>query len=409
VQGRGHDSDWRVLLPIAYAGGGHGFKSWGVIPVVFKGPGWWCAPLALSGGWRNSAGGWTTWATPLLHIATDDRGRVTGFHALTWFHHADGDVVFPLVWSLGPHGHRNVGVLPVYVGGPHYNVIPPALTAWWAGAGGRSWLWVGPLFHRHTDFSGRVADWSLLTWFQTGRTSVLFPVLAFKPSEHVGADAGINHHEAVISPVYVQTRHATAIVPAATVAWSAHGRTTTVAAAGLAHWTTDDRSGRLLHAHALTWFTLKHADVALPLWWHWHSAGDRERTLILPVAYRHREGDAATTYVVPPLIAVRHGDHLDQSVAWELPPWNSQHAGADHETHLLWFLFRHEQVAGTRTTLVLPLWWSKQPARQPMSWQVLGGVLAKNCNYTTGHSRWYLLRWIPLGGQTSFATAPARS
>ena len=406
----GRDSAWRVLFPIAYAGGGEGWKSFGVIPLVFKGPGWWCAPLGLSGGWRNDDGGWTTWVTPLFHIATNDRGHVTGFHALTWFHHVDGDVVIPVFWSLGEPGHRNIGVIPFYLGGPHYNVIPLGLTTWWHGDRGRTWLWITPLFHRHTDATGKVADWSVLTWFQTGATTVVIPILAAIPLDHVDPKApGINHHHGVISPVYVQTKHATVIPPLVTARWSAHGRDTTLVA-GIAHWTTDAASGRLLHGNALVWFDLKHASAIAPLYWHWQRAGDRERTLMLPVAISHREGASSTTYVLPPLIAEHHGGNLDTSVAWQLVPFTTQYAGADHETNLLWFLFRHERIQGTRTTLVLPLWWSKQPEHQPMSWQILGGMVAKNCNYLTGHSRWYLFGLIPLGRKSSFATLePTRS
>jgi hypothetical protein len=127
-----------------------------------------------------------------------------------------------------------------------------------------------------------------------------------------------------------------------------------------------------------------------------------------PLYYQRAQGRELTATVLPLLFSYHRGAALDTSLAYQLIPFIRQRADDGSEVNLLWRLF-HTRSTRDRTEVMLgPLWWSEHHPGAPASWQILGGLIARDCNYATGTYRWYAFWLIPLGSRKPYAhPAPA--
>lgn len=72
-------------------------------PFYMQGSDWWTVPLLLSAGWMNSAGGTTTWVTPLFHSTSRYTGDVESFHVGPFLYGQDCWGFLPLWYTSSPY------------------------------------------------------------------------------------------------------------------------------------------------------------------------------------------------------------------------------------------------------------------------------------------------------------------
>jgi hypothetical protein len=394
-----HGRDYDVLFPLAWATGRAGHRHYGIVPAWFQGERWWCAPPLLSGGATSGDGSRSLWLTPLAHIDHDRSGAIDDMHVLNWLHGRDYDVLFPLAWATGRAENRHYGILPVWLQGERWWCAPPLLSGGVKRADGSRSLWVTPLAHADHDREGAVRDAHVLTYFHGRGYDVLFP-LAWATGR-----AGQRHYGVI--PAWFQGERWWCAPPLLSGGLSHRngGRSTWVTP--LFHRRTA-ADGSLLHEHLLTYVATPSFETAFPLYWSWRSKSGDRRSLMLPVYYRCAGGDGdATTTVGPALFSYHSGQRLNTSLGYQLIPFVVQHAADGREVNVLWRLMHERRTAGVSESMVAPLWWSERRDGAPSRWQILGGLLARNCNYQTGHYRYYALWLIPLGGQGHFKPSAA--
>ncbi|HAK95278.1 MAG TPA: hypothetical protein DCM87_09810 [Planctomycetes bacterium] len=455
--------DYKLLPPLAYEFGEEGERYRGIVPLYFESPGMGCAPFLLSGWWKKGDGGRTCWATPLFHY-TDDGVNAPSFHVLNYFQGPGYKSFFPLVfvnddgglavaplfaggknylylppalscWYRNAEGGRTLWVTPFfrhatdgegrtwfhalnyfqspdsrclfpffyhsddgdlwlapgYFGGKDYLCLPPLLSGWRRRDDGGDSLWVTPLFHRTRDGAGG-SWWHLLNYFQGPNHKLLFPFFysVGSPEErHLG-----------VIPLYFQTPTACSVPLALSASWRRKdgGRTTWVTP--LFHQRTA-ADGALQSRHLLNWFETERFQTLFPAYWR---AGDT-RAFVPPlyVSYANEDG-GRTRSVLWPLSAARTGGSaLDRSWSTQLKPFVYQRAGDDYEFNFLWRLF-HVRRMGARSQLaVSPLWWSESGGEgTPAGYQILGGLFARDCNYTRKTYRYRLLWVIPVSGDRTY-------
>ncbi len=426
-----HAPDYDLVLPLAWRSGPVGERSYGLLPLWVSAPGWWLSPALLSGWHQRDDGGGSLWITPLVHRGTDATGRPTDWHALSFIHHGTTDMLLPLAWRSGVAGSRSYGLLPLWVSAPGWWLSPALLSGWHRRDDGGGSLWITPLIHRGTDAAGRPTDWHVLTLIHHGDTDLLLPV-AWRTGPP-GARTTVvlpffvqGPGYTVAAPFYASRERAdgsgrdVAVVPfvvggpgywVAPLLLSGHvrqaaGRSTTVLTP-LYHRTSQD--GELCHMHLLTYIETPELRTAFPLYWDWHGAGTR-RVLALPFYYQSRNsaGDL-TAGVLPALFSYHSGRELDTSLAYQLIPFVVQDTAQGSEVNVLWRLFHRRARASVTEVEVGPLWWSEHQRGAPASWQILGGLVARSCNYQARTSRYSML-WgmIPCGGRQQFETTSAQ-
>ncbi|MEK7414990.1 MAG: hypothetical protein AAB263_16875, partial [Planctomycetota bacterium] len=417
--------DWQAVVPFAWRAQVEGGTNTGVIPLWFSGPRWWTVPLALSGGWQRDDGRRSDWFTPLVHVEHNAAGKVDAWHALNWLHEPTGDVVFPLAWNIGPEGARHSGVLPFWVGGPNYDVIPPLLSARWQRPDGGSTTWVTPLFHVGKDHDGQINDWHALNWIHDHDDDIVFPLAWFSGPANARYRnvipfwfQGPNH---LVVPPWYQVTHDDGTVsrgfvplwfssanwwvapPVLSGAWTGDDGHRTVMATPFFH-RTSDANGKLVHQHLLNWISSEDFDTVLPLYWRWRGDDGARRNLFVPLWYSSANRDGTgTTAVLPPLFAYRTTRSLDTSLPFQLMPFTMQSANDGHEINILWRLFHRRRIGTTTEYMVGPLWWSEHRSDAPTQWQILGGFVGRDTDQTSRTSRAYAL-WglLSLGGRSPF-------
>jgi hypothetical protein len=407
-----HGKNYRVAFPLFYSLGAAGEKHSGFIPLYVAGPRYWAAPLALSAGWKKSGGGSSTWITPLFHIDRDQSHTVTGFHAANYIQSSHGKILFPIAWSIGDREHRRLGLLPLWLSGPDYAVSPPLLSAWWRRSDGGGSLWVTPLFHKTSDSSGKTYQWHALNIFHHRTTTVFFPL--------AWSRGAAGERKRVILPLYFQGPHHLVVAPlyfrrnknwmaplVLSAGWTTAAGRTTTAVTPFFHRTTA-ADGTLQHQHLLTYFGTKEFSAAFPLYWRWRGDAGGSHRLIAPFYYQHAHGDGGRTHaILPALFSYRTGKHMDTSLPYQLFPFVVQRAGDGHELNVLWRLFHLRTRSNVDEVMVGPLWSSEHHAGAPTKWQILGGLLARDCNYKSGSSRYYAFWIFPLGKRSHFAPTAA--
>ena len=96
---------------------------------------------------------------------------------------------------------------------------------------------------------------------------------------------------------------------------------------------------------------------------------------------------------------------MDTSLSMQLGPFVYQHAGQDYEFNFLWRLFSIQRRGEYSRVTMFPIWWQERPSPQTLSqFTILGGLIARDCNYDNGTYRYRILWFIPVTGSRSFTT-----
>ncbi|MFM2091757.1 MAG: hypothetical protein RLZZ127_2246, partial [Planctomycetota bacterium] len=168
----------QVLIPLAWHHRSRrdpADRSLGVLPLWVQGPGWWTAPILLTGR-SASAGAATTWITPLAHRTTGPDGGhqhlgpwVQAWSPATATAPASAFAgLLPLAWRTTRGEAATTAVMPVWFQGPDWWAVPPALSARWRDGQGGTTTWITPLAHRRSDAGGMTSQHAGLWW--QGRT-----------------------------------------------------------------------------------------------------------------------------------------------------------------------------------------------------------------------------------------------
>lgn len=325
---------WRsghAVLPFWWRWGPEGARRTVAAPVYAGGPGWWAAPLLLSGSWKERTGGRTTWITPLHHRTTDARGRVAHAHLLTALWNADRWAVLPVAWG----GRGRINVMPAWFSGDGWWFAPPLLSGSLRGRDGRT-TWVTPLFHRSTDAQGRLRHQHIGPWLQGQERMGLLPIAWRTPSS------------SGLLPVWISGRHWWTIPVGLTASWRNRDGSRTTVVGPLAHWRSD-ADGGVRSAHVLTYVRTRDTHLLLPLAWH-HDRTGRATWGVLPLAMKGHHWWAAP-------VLLSGGRHRPEtSTLWLTPLFHRHRDGARSSLHLATWFSGREGDRGYRA--LAPLFWS---------------------------------------------------
>jgi hypothetical protein len=403
-----------------------------------EGPGYWAVPPLLTGSWTYVDGGRTTWVTPLYHSTTDPQGRLASLHVGPFFHGPGYWAVPPLLtgsWRRSDGG-TTTWITPLFhlssdAGGraesahlaPFYFwerdrfwFVLPAFTGTWSHKEGGQSTWVTPLFHLTSDKEGVAESLHVAPVYFWERDSywVVPPILAaggrhddggwstwITPLFHRTTDKGGDAESLHLAPLFLWKRDSFWLAPPILAGGLTHGdgsRSTWVTP--LFHSTTD-REGRLVSLHAGPYVQGDDFRFLVPVYWEWTDALKTRRSIVPLLFTRTAEPDGdVTTSVLWPFFSHFSGKELDTSLGMQLQPFVYQTAGDDYELNFLWRLVHLRRQGTVATTMVGPLWWSERPKDGvPAEFQVLGGLVARDCNYDKGLYRYRILWIIPLGSQ----------
>lgn len=403
-----------------------------------EGRGYWAVPPLLIGSWKHLGGGRTTWVTPLFHSTTDSEGKLESLHVGPYFQGPDYWAVPPLLtgsWKRS-EGGRTTWITPLFhhssdaegrAESAHFApfylwerdhgwLVPPIFTGTWKHQEGGESTWLTPLFHLTSDKDGAAESFHAGPVYFWERDSywVAPPILAgggrhedggwstwVTPLFHATSDKEGTVESAHVAPLYFWKRDSFWLAPPLLAGGVTHedgARSTWVTP--LFHSTTD-REGKLESLHAGPYIQGTDYRYLVPLYWEWTDALRTRRSLVPLLFARTAEPDGnATTSILWPLFFHLSGKELDSSLGIQLRPFVYQTAGDDYEFNFLWRLF-HLRLQGTASTVMVgPFWWSERPeAGAPAEFQVLGGLVARDCNYDKGLYRYRILWIIPLGSQ----------
>ena len=416
---------WQMLFPLAYSSGQAEQRQLGLFPFFFSGPDYWTVPLALSGGGQRNDGGSTTWITPLFHVSHAADGHRDGMHALTWLASDSGHALLPFYYDYGADDDRQQGIIPLWFSTPTSTTLPLLLSGRWRlEAGGHS-TWITPLFHRGSDAAGNTTDWHALNVIHAGDTTVIAPLAWFSgtaenrerivlPIYFQGSD------HLVIAPLYYRTTspegNHSGLLPlwfsgpdwwttplALSAGWSSGDRHTTMLTP-LYHRTTEH--GETQNLHLLTYISSPEIQAVAPLYWQWRTDAGGQRTVLAPLWYQHSEASGDFTATAMPLLFSYHrGAELDTSFGYQLFPFIVQNTTSGHEYNALWRLVHVREQHGSTEMSLWPLWWSEHREQVPASWQILGGLVGRECDReqhtSLSYAAWGALRF---GSRTTYAT-----
>jgi len=386
-------SEDKVLFPLAYHSKGEKGDHFGIFPLFFRSPDSTFVLPLLSGWWKRGAGGRSIWITPLYHSTTDGHGK-HWFHVVNYFQGPDDFCFFPLLYYSGAEGNEWLGVFPLCFSGPDSIFFPFLLSGRWKGSDGTSNTWITPLFHTSTDRLGQT-EFHCLNYFQGPGYKLLFPFA-------YSLDKGEKKYRGVI-PFYFQWPGAAVSPLMLYASWERQDGGRNSWATPLFHQSTDS-SGRLENRHLVNWFESDDFETLFPLYWNWKNSEGVERTLVPPLYSKvdTPEGECSHS-VLWPLFEYRNGKTIDHSFLTQMKPFLYQRAGADYEFSLLWELLQLEREDGNESTTVAPFYYSERPAGEKLSrFQVLGGLYARDCDYTSRTSRKRLFWIFPIGSENKF-------
>ena len=426
-----HTRSSDTVLPLFWLGGEEGHRHLGLLPFYLGGTGYRVVPLAGSWWTRRPDGGGSLWITPLAHRGTDASGRPTDWHVLNVVHHGDLDAVIPLMWASGDADHRRHAVLPAWFSGPGYWLCPPLLSGASDHADGSTSLWITPLMHRDRDQDGHWTSWHALTAWHHGDTTGILPLAWW--SGPAGArrivvlpcfSQGPGYR--VLAPLWYRVERPQGayhglipfyaagpdswIAPLALAGqWRSGPQRTTTVITPLYHRTTEQSeigaASTVRSMHLLNYIETPDGSTAFPLYWQWRTADGGNSHLVLPLCYEHCDAtDAGDLCLLPALVDYHHAHQLDTSLGRQLIPFLVQRADDGHELNILWRAFHWRSQGGTTEVGVSPLWWTESRAGVPVTFQILGGLIARTCNPEAKTSRvTALLGLIPITKRSSYA------
>jgi hypothetical protein len=296
---------------------------------------YWAVPPLLSGSRRNANGSWTTWFTPLVHAEGSKEGSIDRLDLTpVWY------------WSKG-----------------RYWAIPPLFSGGGMHSDGAESLWVTPLFHDTLDLEGELESLHVFPfWFwKRGEYWSVAPLMTGGFTRPDGS------HRTWVTPLYHEDITA---------------------------------EGALHSRHFLSYFDGPDYQHVAPVYWDWTTREQIRHTMVPPLFFRTEEPSGDVTTSLPwPLLTVRSGQALEDSIGMELRPFLYQSGGKDYEFNFLWRVFSLLHEEESTRVMVGPLWKSEKPDPEGsmMSFQILGGLFARDCNYDTRRYRYRILWGIPLG------------
>jgi hypothetical protein len=374
---------WKVFFPFFYQIGEHA----GVPPFYFRGPDYWASPTLASGWWKHADGAESTWITPLFHRTVDKDGKLRHMHALNYFRGRDWEVFFPFGYRFG----ERAGVGPFYLAGPGYRTSPALLSGWWKHADGAESTWITPLFHRTVDRDGTLRHMHALNYFQGADWKVFFP-LGYQTKDHAG-----------VIPIYFRGKNYKISPPLLSAWWRHRDGAESTWITPLFHQTLGPE-GEVRHAHFLSYMQGKNWKSLAPLYLQWKGADGTTRSIVPGLYWGWTDAQNTTCRsILPPLFWYRRGAELDKSPAFQARPFSFQRAGRDRELNVLWRMFHFRREGTSTRVMVGPFWMSERPERgKPARVQVLGGLLARDCNYDRGTYRYRVLWLFPVGPRRRF-------
>jgi hypothetical protein len=402
-----------------------------------QGRDFWGIPPLLTGGWRHAGGGSTTWVTPLFHATTDAKGDLESLHVGPYLEGRNYWAIPPLLsWHVSwPDQTETTWLTPAFhlsadaagwTSGhlfpaffferDSYWVAPPLVTGSWTQKDGAQTTWVTPMFHLTEEPNGDLRSLHVApAWFwERNKYWLALPLLSGGGTHEDGAQT------TWITPIFHYTEDAA-------------GATESFHTFPVFFWKRDDYwvapfllsggftrpdgsyrtwisplyhddyagDGTLVSRHALNYFEGQRYHHVFPVFWDWESQDDVRHTLVAPPVFvRTEEPNGAVTASLPwPIVTWRTGRELDTSLGMELRPFLYQEAGEQYEFNFLWRMVSVLREEESTRVMVGPLWYSERP-NVPDAWtsfQILGGLLARDCNYATHRYRYRLLWLIPLG------------
>ncbi|MFO0982641.1 MAG: hypothetical protein U1E76_13065 [Planctomycetota bacterium] len=395
VQGPDH---W-LLFPLAYGIDEPEGQTLGIVPLYFQTARSRLVLPLLSGWLKSHDDAETLWLTPLYHQTCDQDGNLLSRHLLTFYQEGDFSFLFPFAYSVGKTNGTHRGLLPLWVDGPGYDASPLLLSGLWHNDDGDRSLWITPLFHARWN-DQEVRSWHLLNYFSGPDYDVWFP-LYFSFGES-------GRRSVACVPLYFASPRG-AVAPLCLSGWwkdRDQGETTWITP--LFH-ETRAADGNLTSWHIANYFAGDDYHLLFPLYFQWTRNDGADRKLV-PLLYSREElqdGDT-TQSLLGPLITWRRGRQLDTSLLFELHPFAQQSCEDGSELNLLWRLFHTRSRAGADEVMVGPFYSSERPSADvPSTYQILGGLFARDCNYATSTYRYRLFWFFPIGARTSFASDAA--
>ena len=402
-----------------------------------QGRDFWGIPPLLTGGWGRQGGGNTTWVTPLFHATTDAKGDLESLHVGPYFEGRKYWALPPLfswhvrrpdetetTWltpafhlSADAKGWTSGHLFPaVFFERDAYWVAPPLLTGSWTQADGAQTTWVTPAFHvtENPDGDLRSLHVAPLWFWEREKYWLALPLLSgggthpdgaqttwITPLFHTTEDVAGNLESFHTLPVFFWKRDDYWIAPfLLSGGFTRSDGSYRTWISPLYH---DDYAadGSLLSRHALTYFEGPKYHHVVPVFWDWESKDQVRHTMFAPPVFvRTEEPDGAVTSSLPwPFISWRTGRQLDTSLGMEIRPFVYQAAGEQYEFNFLWRMISVLREEESTRVMLGPLWYSERPnvPDAMTSFQILGGLFARDCNYDTNRYRYRLLWLIPLG------------
>ncbi len=327
-----HEAERDLILPLVWLDHSDSGTTGAVLPLWLGGRNWWAVPPLLSGGGKTADGGRTTWITPLAHRTVSGDGQRSSRHLLNWFSGEDTgsepsswQLLAPFYW----HDRRTqagvtttrTAVLPLWIDGPGWTVVPPALSGRWQEHDGATTTWVTPLFHRTNEADGSLRHKHAGLWWQDPDHRVLFPLWW-----HWSSEAGTHH---ALLPLWYTGPNRTIIPPL--LSWWGTGSD-----GGTSTWLTPlfhiDRAadGSVTSLHALNWIQSGDKRMLLPLYYRSPTAQH-----LLPLWLSNQDG-----WTAPPLLSWHRRQEDGSASTWITPLFHvsTDPSGNTRSLHALnWF------------------------------------------------------------------------
>jgi hypothetical protein len=327
--------DLSGVLPL-YMRIGETRGGWHLVPApgIAWGPGFWAAPLALSGGWRHRDGAHTDWVTPLVHWQRGADGAITSLHAGPWVQSG--------TWKA---------LVPLYAQNQEGWIAPPLLSGGWHRSDGSSQNWIGgPLAHWTVDSAHTLHDLHVLTYISSKTVSGSYRLVL--PLYYDATDWG-ERRWGVIPAVFSGPGWWT--VPALlTARWSGEDGHSVLVATPAFHLSRD-RDGSVSSMHCLNVIHTRTTTVVLPIA-YWSGHAGHHHGAVLPVCIW-----GPRSWIVPPLLSAgwhRRGGGVSR---WLTPALHWSTDGSHRLTSLHVLTYVQDRHGG----MVLPVaWWRGEPGHR---------------------------------------------
>jgi hypothetical protein len=243
---------------------------------------------------------------------------------------------------------------------------------------------------------GETYSWHLVPYFSGPDYRVLFPFFYA-----VGKEGAVHH--GILPPTFFQGPGYWAAPPFLSGNWTYADGTDTTWITPLFH-STRDKDGALDSLHVGPYFQGKDYWAVPPLLsGSWSLSDGTQTTWIIPFFNLTRDptGSETSASLLWPLFHYREGDRLDTSWTTEIRPFVLQESPDEYEFNFLRRLFSTRKEGQSSNTWVFPFWWSEcAETGAPLEFQILGGLVAQDCEFKEGWwTRTRIFWFIPFGAE----------